>query len=71
MLAIYCESFSPDGSGLQLREVSAPALDDGEVLIEVECSSVHPADLMMVRGTYSRGARLPFGVGLTGVGRVS
>ena len=70
MKAIYCESFSPDGSGLSLREVERPSPKSGEVLVKVECSSVHPADVMMIGGTYSRGAELPFRVGLTGVGRV-
>lgn len=70
MLAISCTAFAPDGGGLRLAEAPTPELADGEVLVEVECASVHPADLMMIAGTYHRGARLPFGVGLTGVGRV-
>ena len=70
MKAIVCKEFSEDGSGLRVEEVEQPLPQNGEVLVKVECSSVHPADAMMVQGVYSRGATLPFRVGLVGVGRV-
>ena len=53
-----------------MEDVKKPQLQDGEVLIKVECSSVHPADAMMVQGVYSRGATFPFRVGLVGIGHV-
>ena len=71
MKAIVCKEFSEDGSGLRVEEVEQPLLQNGEVLIKVECSSVHPSDAMMVQGVYSRGATLPFKAGLVGVGRVT
>lgn len=70
MKAVIAKDFSEGGTALRVIEVGTPRLEDGEVLIDVECSTIHPADAMMVEGHYPRGAIPPFRVGLSGVGRV-
>ena len=70
MRAVIADRFDKDGKGLRVAEVEQPKLTAGEVLIDVSCSSIHPADAMMIAGVYDRGAVPPFRAGLSGVGRV-
>ncbi len=70
MRAIVVEHFHPSGEGLRVVDTDPPVLNAGEVLIDVACSSIHPADAMMIAGVYDRGAVPPFRAGLSGVGRV-
>jgi|GEM_PF-3595081 len=70
MRAVIAEHFHETGEGLRVVDVDPPVLQAGEVLIDVACSSIHPADAMMIAGVYDRGAVPPFRAGLSGVGRV-
>ena len=48
---------------LQIDEVPMPSRSPGEVLLQVRCASLNPADRYMVAGQYPRPAPLPFAVG--------
>ena len=53
-----------------MRAVPTPCLGPGQVLIAVEESPVHPADLAFIRGAYRVKPRCPQVAGLSGVGHV-
>lgn len=55
---------------LELREVTLPALGEGQVLIEVILAPVNPSDLMYVQGSYGRPRTEGSPAGFEGVGRV-
>jgi len=57
-------------SQLRVAEVPAIAPDKGELLIEVICAPVNPADQMQIAGTYIVRKAPPFTPGVVGVGKV-
>lgn len=52
-----------DIENLRLEEVATPRRGEGDVLLEVCCASLNPADRYMVAGQYPRPAPRPFSVG--------
>ena len=61
MKAIVQDRYGSPGDVLELREIETPAVKDNEVLVRVHAASVHPGDLMIMRG-------LPYIVRLMGFG---
>jgi NADPH2:quinone reductase len=59
MKAIWVDEFG-DSSVLKLALVERPALDEGEVLIEVKAAGVNYADIMRRRNQYLEETPLPF-----------
>jgi NADPH:quinone reductase-like Zn-dependent oxidoreductase len=70
MKALVFERVGSAAEVLSLREVAAPEVSAGDVLIQVEARPVHPADISFVRNTYRIRPKLPQIAGLSGVGRV-
>lgn len=53
---------------LRVRDVASPHKREGEVLIEVGLSPIHPADLAFIRGQYRLQPSVPQIAGLEGMG---
>jgi NADPH2:quinone reductase len=70
MKAIIFEDFGEPADVLQVRDVPDPQPGPGEVLVKMIASPINPSDLMSIRGTYGRQARLPATPGFEGVGTV-
>lgn len=65
-------SFSEPGdiANLVMQEVDLPMAKAGEVLVEMECAALNPADRYLVKGQYPRAAKPPFTPGRDGAGTV-
>jgi NADPH:quinone reductase-like Zn-dependent oxidoreductase len=70
MQAIVFDQAGDPDSVVTTRDVPAPVPAAGQVLIAVESSPIHPADLFFVRGAYRAKPAFPQVAGLSGVGRV-
>lgn len=55
---------------LQMEEVSVPEVGTGEVLVEMQATTVHPSDIGLINGSYGRLRDLPAVAGREGVGVV-
>jgi len=55
---------------LQADEVPVPEPGEGEVLLEMLASAIHPSDLGLINGSYGRLKDLPAVAGREGVGKV-
>ena len=54
---------------LQADEVPVPEPGEGEVLLEMLASAIHPSDLGLINGAYGRLKDLPAVAGREGVGK--
>ena len=70
MQALIVRTLSPDFSGVELAELSAPIRATGEVLVQVRAVSLNFPDLLMTRGLYQLKPPLPFVLGLEFAGEV-
>ena len=59
-----------DIANLVMEEVDLPVAKPGEVLVEVECAALNPADRFLVQGQYPRAGAPPFTPGRDGAGTV-
>ncbi|MBA2676544.1 2-enoyl thioester reductase domain-containing protein [Ramlibacter sp.] len=55
---------------IEVQRIAVPQPQAGEVLVRIEASPVHPADLMFIGGHYRIQPRLPQAAGLEGCGVV-
>jgi mitochondrial enoyl-[acyl-carrier protein] reductase / trans-2-enoyl-CoA reductase len=55
---------------LQMDELPVPELGVGEVLLEMQATTVHPSDIGLINGSYGRLRDLPAVGGREGVGKV-
>ncbi|MBT3635765.1 MAG: zinc-binding dehydrogenase [Opitutae bacterium] len=55
---------------LQLEEMPVPEVGAGEVLVEMQATTIHPSDLGLINGSYGRLRDLPAVAGREGVGTV-
>ena len=65
----YHEHGDP-GEVLQIEEIPVPELGEGEVLLELQATTIHPSDLGLINGSYGRLRDLPAVGGREGVGKV-
>jgi mitochondrial enoyl-[acyl-carrier protein] reductase / trans-2-enoyl-CoA reductase len=65
----YHEHGEP-GSVLKLEEIPVPEIGAGEVLVEMQATTIHPSDLGLINGSYGRLRDLPAVAGREGVGTV-
>ncbi len=65
----YHEHGEP-GSVLKLEEIPVPEIGEGEVLIQMQATTIHPSDLGLINGSYGRLRELPAVGGREGVGTV-
>ena len=65
----YHEHGEP-GSVLKLEEIPVPEIGGGEVLIQMQATTIHPSDLGLINGSYGRLRELPAVGGREGVGTV-
>lgn len=59
-----------DIANLVMEEVDLPMISQGEVLVELECAALNPADRYLVQGQYPRAGTPPFTPGRDGAGTV-
>ena len=59
-----------DIANLVMEEVDLPMINQGEVLVELECAALNPADRYLVQGQYPRAGTPPFTPGRDGAGTV-
>ena len=59
-----------DITNLVMEEVDLPLAKPGEVLVEMECAALNPADRYLVQGQYPRAGAPPFTPGRDGAGTV-
>lgn len=59
-----------DIANLVMEEVDLPLAKPGEVLVEMECAALNPADRYLVQGQYPRAGAPPFTPGRDGAGTV-
>ena len=57
------------GGEVQVKSVPRPKAEKGQLLIEVEASTINPSDLIFLDGRYFKRA-LPAVCGIEGTGRV-
>jgi NADPH:quinone reductase-like Zn-dependent oxidoreductase len=72
-LALTYHSFGPPAEVLKLEEVDATGnrrLEEGQVLVQLVASTVHPSDMGMIAGTYGDLPKLPAVGGREGIGIV-
>ena len=65
----YCKHGNPMDV-LVLEEIDMPVIGEGEVMIEMLATTIHPSDFGLISGTYGKLRELPAVVGREGVGRV-
>lgn len=70
MQALVFERIGEAAEVLKLRDVPEPEPAEGQVLVAVEASPVHPADFSFIRGSYRAKPAFPQIAGLSGAGRV-
>ena len=70
MRALVVSELSSDLSGVELRDMPAPARNPGEVLVRVHAASLNFPDLLMTQGKYQFKPELPFVCGLEMAGEV-
>ena len=68
--AVVLREFGVPNQVAQLGEVDVREPEDGEVLLEVECAPVNPADINVLEGKYGALPTLPCVPGVEGVARV-
>ena len=68
--AIRYHEHGDPGEVLQIEEMPVPDLDEGEVLIEMQATAIHPSDIGLISGSYGRLRELPAIAGREGVGKV-
>jgi NADPH2:quinone reductase len=59
-----------DIANLVMEDVDLPMIKQGEVLVELECAALNPADRYLVQGQYPRAGTPPFTPGRDGAGTV-
>lgn len=68
--AVCYSEYGDPAQVLQMEEVSVPELGPGEVLLEMQATTVHPSDIGLINGSYGRLRDLPAVAGREGVGTV-
>ncbi len=67
---LQLQSFGPTETSLHLKTVELPEPGKGQILLRMEASPIHPADLLLIKGKYGLLPELPAVVGNEGVGRI-
>lgn len=70
MQAVQFNKFGEPADVLNLRDVSQPTPQSGEVRVRMQFAAVNPSDLMTIRGIYGRSPDLPATPGYEGAGVV-
>ncbi len=65
----YYEHGDP-GEVLQMEEIPVPEVGAGEVLLEMQATTIHPSDIGLINGSYGHLRDLPAVGGREGVGKV-
>jgi NADPH:quinone reductase-like Zn-dependent oxidoreductase len=68
--AIRYHEHGEPGEVLRMEELEVPNLSSGEVLIEMQATTIHPSDIGLINGSYGRLRDLPAVAGREGVGKV-
>ena len=70
MKAVMCEAYGPV-EALRIREVDAPVLGAGQVLIDVKAAGCNAPDALLIEGKYQIKLEPPFSPGGEGAGVIS
>ena len=68
--AVRYSDYGDPAEVLQMEEVPVPGLSAGEVLLQMEATTIHPSDIGLINGSYGRLRDLPAVAGREGVGTV-
>jgi NADPH:quinone reductase len=71
MLAAVFERAGDANQVVQLRQIPVPIPERGEVLVQMQAASLHPADRMFIRGSYRIAPVYPQRAGLVGTGVIA
>ena len=68
--AVGYSEYGDPAQVLQMEEVPVPELGAGEVLLQMQATTIHPSDIGLINGSYGRLRDLPAVAGREGVGTV-
>jgi len=68
--AVRYSDYGDPAEVLQMEQVPVPGLSAGEVLLQMEATTIHPSDIGLINGSYGRLRDLPAVAGREGVGTV-